>query len=95
MRRFWAVACLVLFVGLQFAAVSEQLHAAIHPDANAADHTCVIKVLSQGQVDVSDAMVLVPAPESVRCLEPVLEFLPFPATEYLLQFGRAPPSFRA
>lgn len=95
MRRFWAVACLVLFVGLQFAAVSEQLHKAIHADAQHADHTCVIKLLSLGQVEAADSAILVPPPSLALVFESIPEPITLSPADYLLQFGRAPPSIRA
>jgi hypothetical protein len=90
-RRAWALICLLLFVGLQFASVSDQLHDALHADTHHADHTCVVKLLSQGQVDAPDPVVLIlPATLSLP-LSLVLEPLAFSSVEYLLQFGRAPP----
>lgn len=91
MRRLWSLVCLVLFVGLQFAVVSVQLHEAIHADSQHPDHTCVIKLLSEGQVEASDPVVSVPQATLALVVEPVHEPVILSPVEFLLPPGRAPP----
>jgi hypothetical protein len=49
-RRLGAAICLALFLTLQLFAASSSLHQAIHSDASAPSHHCVITLLSQGQL---------------------------------------------
>jgi hypothetical protein len=50
-RQVGALGCLLLFVILQAAAISNSLHKAIHADAGEPGHNCVITLLAQGHVD--------------------------------------------
>jgi hypothetical protein len=53
-RRLWAAICLALFLTLQVFAASSSLHQAIHADAAAPSHHCVITLLSHGQLNAPE-----------------------------------------
>jgi len=86
-----AVVLLLLFV--QTLAASQALHAAsCHEDAAAPEHTCAVKTLTQGQVDLapSSAVTLLPAPLAVDDgMEPVPQVS---ASIRFLLPSRGPPS---
>ena len=81
---------LVLFLSL--AGANPSLHQAIHPDANAPDHHCVVKLFTQGQVDAADSapVVVLPAPAYVP-LELAAGNSVFPSADYSISSSRAPP----
>ena len=91
-RALFASMLTLLFVWLQVLASSPALHHAIHSDSHQPDHQCVIKLLSQGQVDVAEGMTGVTV-QAQTVIAPPVPPLPIQvAIEFRLLPGRAPPS---
>ena len=81
-----------LWLVLALAGASPQLHQALHEDANAPDHSCVIEHIAQG------AFVFMPA-DAVAVLHPVEFFFSppsspvvLPARDHRVALSRGPPS---
>jgi hypothetical protein len=91
-RRWWAAVCLALFLTLQLFAASSSLHRALHPDAAAPSHHCVITLLSQGQLNAPEVftgcLVFVAA---LLFSRPSLHAIPASSFDYRLSPSRAPP----
>jgi hypothetical protein len=91
-RRFWAAICLALFLTLQLFAASGSLHRAIHSDASAPSHHCVITLLSQGQLNTPEVFT-----SGLVFVAALLFFLPplhatlSSSIDYRLSPSRAPP----
>ena len=87
-----AIFCALIVWMLGLLAVSPELHAAIHADANHADHSCAITLFGHGVEGTSSTIDLVIAPfvlldDSPASVETWLATPP----RYLLLPGRAPP----
>jgi hypothetical protein len=81
----------LLFLALQALAASPYLHHALHHDSHQADHQCVVKLLSDGQVNVEPGVESV-RPAEVSFVAPLApDLLSIPAPEHQLPPGRAPP----
>lgn len=91
-RRWTAAICALLIWGLGLLAVSPQLHAAIHPDADHANHECAVTLFSHG-VDAGMGLpTMVEAPLlSVSDLCPVAPALPATDTQFRLPPACGPP----
>jgi hypothetical protein len=61
---------LLLFF-VQALAASPVLHLDVHDDADSADHTCAVKTISQGQIDLSDPGATLDLPTVVYCEAPI------------------------
>ena len=73
-------------------AVSPELHAALHKDADHADHSCAITLFSQGVEGTNTSINVIVAPLVLVADAPVLvETRPAAAPRYWLLPGRAPP----
>jgi hypothetical protein len=69
-----------------------ELHHALHEDADAATHECVVTQVSQCQLELLPVTLAVPVPCSVAPDAPVApDFFHVPAPPRLLS-GRGPPS---
>ena len=89
-----ALAGLVLFVALQVFAASGNLHKAIHSDATAPGHHCVITLLTHGQVNapvVSGIWVAFVA--ALIFILPLVQSAVLSSFDYRLSPSRAPPRF--
>jgi hypothetical protein len=93
-RRAWTLVALVLFVTLQVFAASGPLHKAIHADATAPNHHCVITLLTHGQVNAPAALpgLVAFAAALIFCLPPFNPAV-FSSFDYRLSPSRAPPRF--
>jgi hypothetical protein len=91
-RRFGAVICLALFLTLQLFAASSSLHQAIHSDAAAPSHHCVITLVSQGQLNTPEVFTgsLLFVAALLFCLPSVHATLSS-SIDYRLSPSRAPP----
>jgi hypothetical protein len=91
-RRGWALLCLVLFLTLQGFAGSTALHKAVHADATAPNHHCLITLFAQGQltgpVGVMAEVVFVAI--FLFCLPP-FRTVALASRDYRLSPSRAPP----
>jgi hypothetical protein len=73
-------------------AVSPELHAALHADADQADHTCAITLFGHGVEGTNASIDLVVAPLVLVADSPVsVEIRLAAAPRYWLLPGRAPP----
>jgi hypothetical protein len=93
-RRMGALAGFLLFVALQAFAASGDLHKAIHSDANAPGHHCVITLLTHGQVNapvVSGIWIAFVA--ALIFFLPLLQSAVLSSFDLRLSLGRAPPRF--
>jgi hypothetical protein len=93
-RRVCAAVSLILFLALQTVAASTTLHRALHADALAPDHHCVIALVAQGQVDVPTLLSVVIAfvGTLLFCLPPVRSAI-VSSVDCRLAPSRAPPRF--
>jgi hypothetical protein len=91
-RSVCAVACLTLFAVFQLFASVPELHHWIHADSNDRTHQCELTLLTQGQVNISDAQTAIATvtPLLLSAAVPVDDYLPLPC-QYQLPPGRAPP----
>jgi hypothetical protein len=93
-RRIGALAGLLLFVALQVFAGSSTLHKAIHSDANAPGHHCVITLLTHGQVNapvVSGVWAAFAA--ALIFFLPLIQSAVLSSFDLRLSPSRAPPRF--
>jgi hypothetical protein len=81
-----------LFFALQVVCCSPTLHRWLHPNSTSPDHQCVIRLVSQGQIDHAHPEVVLPTPP--RNLVEVVcpDFFVLLTVDYRLLPGRAPPS---
>ena len=90
--RWVAGFCAFLVWMLGVLAVSPELHAAIHADADHANHSCVVTLFSHGVEGTNSSGVLIVAPVAFVADLPILpEIRLTVASRYLLLPGRAPP----
>ena len=90
--RWVAGFCALLIWMLGLLAVSPELHAAIHADADHADHSCAITLFSHGVEGTTSSIDLIVAPLALSAdLPAVPEIRLAVASRYLLLPGRAPP----
>jgi hypothetical protein len=91
-RRAWALLSLVLFLTLQIFGASTTLHQAVHADATAPSHHCVITLFAQGQVTAPGALAAAVAFIAVLlfCLLPFRTAV-LSSLDYRLSPSRAPP----
>ena len=92
-RRVCALICLALFLLLQLFAVSGALHRAVHADAAAPNHHCVVTLLAKGQVSAPQlaiALSVFIAPFFFHL--PLLQPAVCSASDHRLSPGRAPPA---
>jgi hypothetical protein len=90
--RWVAGFCALLVWMLGLLAVSPELHATIHADADHADHSCAITLFSHGVEGTNSPVVLIVAPVTLAAdlpAAPKIRLAPTP--RYLLLPGRAPP----
>ena len=93
-RRLAALACLVLFLSLQFFASSGALHQSLHADAGSPHHHCAITLLKGGQV----AAPVLPSlwmvfTATLLFSVPLIQSAVSSACDLRLAPGRAPPRF--
>src|SRR5215510_9432386 len=91
-RRGWAILCLALFFALQIFSGSTALHKAVHTDATAPNHHCVITLFAQGEVAAPVALTAEVAFVAILlfCLPP-LRTAVLASLDYRLSPSRAPP----
>ena len=83
---------LMLFLLLQAAGASHELHHLLHPESDEPDHQCDIRLVSEGQIHHAPAAVVLPVPQYFSSTVAVPQsFAPVPV-DYRLLPGRAPPS---
>ena len=83
---------LFLFLVLQAAGASHELHHLLHPKSDSPDHQCVIRLISEGQIHHAPAEVVLPVPQNFSTTVAVPQsFEPVPV-DYRLLPGRASPS---
>ena len=92
------LAALVFALGL---AVSPQLHARLHPDADSPSHECAVTLIATGKYEQADAPPLVAAPqpavvfEKIPALVPVWVAAPFLGARFSSTRRRRTPSARS
>ncbi|MDB6035554.1 MAG: hypothetical protein JWM16_5892 [Verrucomicrobiales bacterium] len=91
MKLLASALMLMLYLWLQALAVSSTLHHAVHQDASASNHHCVVTLVSQGQVCHSCPLDSVPLPAVTFLEVSYFELSPVIAVRYILLPGRAPP----
>jgi hypothetical protein len=90
--RWVAVFCALTVWMLGLLAVSPELHAALHADANHTDHACAVTLFNQGVEGTNPSIDFAIAPLVLLADSPVsVETRPAAAPRYWLQPGRAPP----
>lgn len=90
--RWVAGICALLVWMLGMLAVSPELHAAIHADADHADHSCAVTLFSHGVEGTNSSIVLIVAPATLPADPATIpEVRLAAAPRYLLLPGRAPP----
>ena len=83
---------LMLFLVLQAAGASHELHHLLHPESDSPDHQCVIRLVSEGQIHQAPPEIVLPVPQYFSSTVTVPQsFAPVPV-DYRLLPGRAPPS---
>jgi len=90
--RWVALFCAVAVWALGLLAVSPQLHAALHNDANHQDHTCAVTLFSHGVEEGAGIMASVSAPElhaTGSCL--IQPAMPLAEVQHRLPPGCGPP----
>lgn len=92
MLRWVATGCAGLIWLLGLLAISPQLHAALHDDAGAADHSCAITLFSHGtEPALPDLIAVTAPPHQVECILVPAGPLLVESPEDWLQPGRGPP----
>lgn len=88
----WLLALhLLIALGLQFA---PSLHRDVHPDADSAEHDCLLTVLQTGSVELLPVSTSIAPPAVVGPSIPARELrILIPALADRLLSGRAPPAF--
>jgi hypothetical protein len=82
----------LLFLSLQALAGSPLLHHALHHDSHQPDHQCVVKLLSDGQLDLEPVLFCV-IPKEELLSAPSAPESHFPrSSRHLFPPGRGPPS---
>jgi hypothetical protein len=82
-----------LFLFLQAASALPALHHWLHSDSTTPDHQCVIRLVSQGQIEHALPQVAVPLPQIIPVpAAAVPAALVLVEVDYRLLPGRAPPS---
>jgi hypothetical protein len=94
-RAFVALFASAAFLWTLVLSVSPQLHERIHPDANHANHSCVITIVGSGSCNHSPVALLITAPararESSEPLEPKSVWVQ-PVFQSAHLFAHAPPA---
>lgn len=90
--RGLAACCAVLVWALGLLAASPELHAALHHDADQADHVCAVTLFSHGTENPVPPLVIAPAPllTVVAIVVPVEPFR-FETPDGWLQPAQGPP----
>jgi hypothetical protein len=83
---------LALFLVLQVFGACRALHHWLHPDSDSPDHRCVMRLVSQGQIEQAPIEVTLPLTPTVAASVVFPDSFVLVAIEYRLLPGRAPPS---
>ena len=83
---------LCLFASVLALANSATLHQALHPNATAPDHQCVVTLLANGQVDVCSGVATALPPTSVLVSFVLPAFSFETGTSFNLPLSRGPPA---
>lgn len=92
-RRAMAGALFALLVLVQSLSSSAWLHVLFHDDAASPEHYCAVKAFAQGQVDVADTSVRLPAPALRTLRATIRPETVFSSVSFLIAPSRAPPAF--
>lgn len=91
-RRLAGLLGLVLFLALQLFVTAGPLHQAVHADANAPGHRCVISLFAHGQVNSPGlAPVIIGLAAALCFLLPLFRAALLRSFDYRLSPSRAPP----
>lgn len=92
LSRFMAGLMLWLFLAVLASASMPELHHALHEDADAATHECVVTQVSQSQVELLPVTLAVPVPCVAEPDAPVAPDILHVSVPPRLLSGRGPPS---